>query len=66
MPESVKEAASEIAKSKEKEGWVFTLDYPSYIPFMTYADNRELRKNLAIAAGRKLFKIMNSIMKQLF
>ena len=56
LPESVKEAASEIAKSKGKEGWVFTLDYPSYIPFMTYADNRELRKKLAIAAGKKAFQ----------
>jgi peptidyl-dipeptidase Dcp len=56
LPESVKEAASEIAKSKEKEGWIFTLDYPSYIPFMTYADNRELRKDLAIAAGKKAFQ----------
>ncbi len=55
LPESVREAAKEIAKSKEKEGWVFTLDYPSYIPFMTYADNRELRKKLAIAAGKKGF-----------
>ncbi len=56
LPESVKEAAKEIAKSKEKEGWVFTLDYPSYIPFMTYADNRELRKKFAIAAGKKAFQ----------
>ncbi|APG65367.1 peptidase M3 [Tenacibaculum todarodis] len=56
LPESVKEAAKEVAKSKEKDGWVFTLDYPSYIPFMTYADNRELRKKLAIAAGKKGFQ----------
>ena len=56
LPESVKEAAAEIAKSKEKEGWVFTLDYPSYIPFMTYADNRELRKKFAISAGKKAFQ----------
>ena len=56
LPESVQEAAKEIAKSKGKEGWVFTLDYPSYIPFMTYADNRELRKKLSIAAGKKGFQ----------
>ncbi|MEO9570653.1 MAG: M3 family metallopeptidase [Polaribacter sp.] len=56
LPESVKEAAKEVAKSKEKEGWVFTLDYPSYIPFLTYADNRELRKKMAIAAGKKAFQ----------
>ncbi|PWG06121.1 M3 family metallopeptidase [Polaribacter aquimarinus] len=56
LPGSVKEAAKEVAKSKEKEGWVFTLDYPSYIPFLTYADNRELRKKMAIAAGKKAFQ----------
>jgi peptidyl-dipeptidase Dcp len=56
LPESVKEAAKEIAKSKEKKGWLFTLDYPSYIPFMTYADNRELRKEFAISAGKKAFQ----------
>ena len=56
LPESVKEAAKEVAKSKKKDGWIFTLDYPSYIPFMTYADNRELRKKLAIAAGKKAFQ----------
>jgi oligopeptidase A len=52
LPESEKEAA----KSKEKEGWIFTLDYPSYIPFLTYADNRELRKKMSIAAGKKGFQ----------
>ena len=56
LPESAKEAAKEIAKSKDKHGWVFTLDYPSYIPFMTYADNRELRKKLSIAMGKKGFQ----------
>ena len=56
LPESVKEAAREIAKSKNKEGYIFTLDYPSYIPFLTYADSRELRKKMAIAAGKKAFQ----------
>jgi oligopeptidase A len=56
LPESVKEAAKEIAKSKDKEGYIFTLDHPSYVPFLTYADNRELRKKLAIAAGKKGFQ----------
>ncbi|TXD52205.1 MULTISPECIES: M3 family metallopeptidase [unclassified Polaribacter] len=56
LPESVKEAAAEVAKSKEKEGYIFTLDYPSYIPFLTYADDRELRKKMAIAAGKKAFQ----------
>ena len=56
LPESVQEAAQLLARQKEKEGWLFTLDYPSYIPFMTYADNRELRKEMAIAAGKKAFQ----------
>tara|TARA_R110002126_G_scaffold291479_3_gene453072 strand:- start:3526 stop:5541 length:2016 start_codon:yes stop_codon:yes gene_type:complete len=56
LPESLKEAAKEVAKSKEKEGYIFTLDYPSYIPFLTYADDRELRKKMAIAAGKKAFQ----------
>ena len=56
LPEGTVEAARQLAESLEKEGWVFTLDYPSYIPFMTYADNRELRKALAIAAGKKAFQ----------
>ncbi|HUH28096.1 M3 family metallopeptidase [Gelidibacter sp.] len=56
LPEGVLEAAKQLAESKDKDGWLFTLDYPSYIPFMTYADNRALRKKLAIAAGKKAFK----------
>ncbi|MGG8495437.1 M3 family metallopeptidase [Tenacibaculum sp. TC6] len=56
LPESAKEAAKELAKLKGKDGWMITLDYPSYIPFMTYADNRELRKQLAIAFGQKGFQ----------
>lgn len=56
LPDGAIEEASSQAKSEGKDGWVFTLDYPSYIPFMTYADNRELRKELALAAGRKAFQ----------
>ena len=56
LPESAKEAAANEASTREKEGWVITLDYPSYIPFMKYAKNRELRKELAIAFGSRAFK----------
>jgi oligopeptidase A len=56
LPEGAIEAAKHLAESKELDGWIFNLDYPSYIPFMTYADNRELRKELAIAAGKKAFQ----------
>jgi len=56
LPEGTIEAARSLAKSEEKEGWIFTLDHPSYLPFMTYADNRELRKKLAIAFGARSFQ----------
>ncbi len=56
IPEGAKEAARQLAETKHKEGWLFTLDYPSYIPFVTYADNRKLRKEITIAAGAKAFK----------
>ena len=56
LPEGTIEEARSLAKSQEKEGWIFTLDHPSYIPFVTYADNRELRKKMAIASGARAFK----------
>jgi Zn-dependent oligopeptidase len=56
LPEGTIEAALSLAKSQEKQGWIFTLDYPSYVPFVTYADNRELRKKMAIAFGAKGFQ----------
>ena len=59
LPEGAKEAAKQLAESKNKNGWLFTLDYPSYIPFMKYADNRELREKLAKAFGSKGFKNNN-------
>lgn len=55
LPEGAKEAAAQLAKSKDKEGWLITLDYPSYIPFMKYAENRELRKELSLVFGSKGF-----------
>ncbi len=57
LPESAIEAAAHTAKEKGEEGkWVFTLDYPSYVPFVTYADNRALRKELFMAFGSRAFK----------
>ena len=56
LPEGAKEAAKQLAEAKNKDGWLITLDYPSYIPFMTYADNRELREKLSKAFGRKGFQ----------
>lgn len=49
LPESALEAAAHTAKEKNKEGWVFTLHAPSYVPFMKYCSNRELRKTLYMA-----------------
>ncbi len=56
IPNGALEAAKAIAKSEDKDGWIFTLDYPSYIPFMKYADNRALRQQMATAFGSKCFK----------
>ena len=55
IPEGAREAAFQKAKKNGKEGWIFTLEYPSYIPFMTYAENRELRKKLFLAFSSKCF-----------
>ena len=49
LPETAIVAAAQNAKEKEQEGWVFTLDYPSYSPFMTYSTQRELRKEMYMA-----------------
>ncbi|MES2545113.1 MAG: M3 family metallopeptidase [Bacteroidota bacterium] len=56
LPEGTIEAARTLAKTKDLEGWIFTLDHPSYLPFVTYAENRELRKEITIAAGKKAFQ----------
>ena len=49
LPETAREAAALAAKEHNKEGWVFTLDFPSYSPFMTYSTQRELRRQLYMA-----------------
>ena len=49
LPETAREAAALTAKEMEKEGWVFTLDFPSYSPFMTYSTQRELRRQMYMA-----------------
>jgi Zn-dependent oligopeptidase len=56
LPEGAIEAAKQLAEEKDKKGWLITLNYPSYIPFITYAKNRALRKQLAIAFGQKGFQ----------
>ncbi|MCL1095417.1 oligopeptidase A [Shewanella kaireitica] len=44
LPESAIAAAAAMAEAKEQQGWLFTLDFPSYLPVMTYSENRELRE----------------------
>jgi oligopeptidase A len=49
LPNSVISLAEQIAKQKKKKGWVFTLEFPSYIPVMKYSDNENLRKEMYVA-----------------
>ena len=49
LPETAVEAAAQTAKDKKLEGWVFTLDFPSYSPFMTYSTQRDLREKMYMA-----------------
>ena len=55
LPEGVIEMAAQTAKEKKMTGWVFTLDYPSYVPFVTYSNQRELRKKITVAFGQRAF-----------
>jgi peptidyl-dipeptidase Dcp len=57
LPDGVIEAARLAAKERGKEdSWLFTLHFPSYLPFITYAENRELRKEIFMAYGSRAFK----------
>lgn len=57
LPESAVEAAAMVAKENDLEGkWVFTLDYPSYVPFVTYSSRRELREEISKAFGSRCSK----------
>lgn len=57
LPMGVVEAAAMAAKERGKKfGWVITLDFPSYVPFITYSSNRELREKLMKAYGSRSFK----------
>lgn len=49
LPDTAREAAALAAREREKEGWVFTLDHPSFSPFMTYSTRRELREKMYMA-----------------
>ena len=56
LPDGTIEAALQTAKEKEKKGWIFTLDYPSYVPFMMYSEKRKLREKMSLAFGAKAFQ----------
>lgn len=56
IPEAILEQYREEAKERKLDGFVVTLQYPSFLPLMTYAENRELRKELALANGKKSFQ----------
>ena len=56
IPEPILQQYREEAKERNLDGFVVTLQYPSYIPFMVYAENRELRKELSLANGKKGFQ----------
>ena len=55
LPEDLAEMASMEAKKRKKVGWVFTLNYPSYIPFMQYSEKRELREKMLRAYSSRAF-----------
>lgn len=56
IPESIKEMAKQEADTRNLKGWVFTLHYPSYVPFITYSANRELRKEIYTAYMQRACK----------
>src|SRR5690606_6554049 len=56
LPDYVIAEAKSQAEKRNQQGWTFTLQIPSYLPFMTYAENRDLRKELYMAYSRKAFQ----------
>lgn len=56
LPDYVIAEAKSEAEKRNQQGWTFTLQIPSYLPFMTYAENRDLRKELYLAYSRKAFQ----------
>jgi peptidyl-dipeptidase Dcp len=53
LPEGVLEQAAALAKKEGKKGWMFSLQFPSYMPFMKYADDRELRKTMFLEFSKR-------------
>lgn len=55
LPEFAIEAAAQTASDRNKKGWIFTLDFPSYSAFVKYAENRDLRKKMFVAFASRGF-----------
>jgi len=56
LPDSILAAAKVEAEKRKLDGWVFTLHFPSFVPFMKYAANRDLRKELYLASATRALK----------
>ena len=56
LPEGIIEAAAAEAKKRKRKGWIFTLQFPSYVPFMQYADRRDLREKMFRAYSGRAFR----------
>jgi peptidyl-dipeptidase Dcp len=56
LPENMIEMASQEASDRKKDGWIFTLHYPSYVPFMQYSENRNLREQMLKAYSSRAFR----------
>ena len=65
LPESLIEMAKSIAEKKGKKGWIITLDYPIYIPFTKYSEERELEKKLHLLLGKEVIKKIKTIILRL-
>lgn len=65
IPEAVLAQYAEEAKERGLEGYVITLHYPSYLPAVTYSENRNLREELFLANGKKHLMVVNGITKAL-
>ncbi|KXB37049.1 putative peptidyl-dipeptidase dcp [Bacteroidales bacterium KA00344] len=56
LPDTAIDAAALAASERKLEGWVFTLDYPSYSPFMSYSTQRDLRKQMYMARNTECIR----------
>ena len=56
LPESLIELAATEASKRGKKGWIFTLHFPSYIPFMQYSEKRALRERMLKAYSSRAFR----------